>query len=453
MDLRNKKNSENSPNNIPLGSRQRNLLAEDVHIEEELLPTYVRGILLVVTVLLVLFLAWAHFTVMQEVARANGEIIPYSNVKLVQHLDGGIVSEILVEERRRVADGDLLLRMDGSQVYSDLQRAQARLASLGMREERLLALTENREPDLALFKAAYPEQAAGQWALFRKQVETRDSTLSILERQLEQQSERLHLLQDALDVAQIHHQLTQELLDMRMELASQNLVSRSVLLETRRAHETANGEVNRFTREIAIVKQEQNETRQRITDTTNLIQRDALAELGMVRAELAEVKGHLAGIQARVARLEVRAPDSGYVQDLRVLTRGQVVQPGELLMQIVPDELTLMAEVRVQPRDVGFLREGQTANLRVSGYDYARFGHAPGKLSRVSAFSIIGEDRRPYFKTWVTLDKSYIGEVEGRHMILPGMSVEAEISIGQKSVLSYLLRPVVEGYTRTFGER
>lgn len=453
MIFRRKKQLQQTDQAITLGRRERNLLMEDVHIEEELLPSYMRIILLTVAVLLILFFIWAYFTTMQEVARAPGEIIPYSKVKLVQHLDGGIVEQVYVEERDRVQKGDLLLRMDGSQALAELRRLQARQAALMLRQERLLAFTENRIPNFTAFEADFPEQAVSQMDLFRKQVETRDSTLSILDRQLNQQHERLNQAEEALEVALRHQNLTSEMLAMREELAAQSLVTRTVLLETRRAQETARGEVNRINKDIKVLKEEIEETLQRIEDTSNLMQREALAELSAIRAEETEVATAITAAAARVTRLRVLAPESGYVQNLSVLTLGQVVQPGEVMMHIVPDDLTLLAEVRLLPRDIGFVREGQHANLRVTGYDYVRFGYATGKLTRISAFSTIGEDRAPFFRAWITLDKPYIGEVVNQYMLMPGMSVEAEINIGEKTILVYMLRPVVDGLTRAFGER
>ncbi len=453
MIFRRKKQLQHTEPSVTLGRRERNLLVEDVHIEEELLPSYMRTILLTVVILLVLFFVWAWLTTMQEVARAQGEIIPFSNVNLVQHLDGGIVEAVSVEERELVQKGDLLLRMDGSQAMAELQRLRARQASLKLRQERLLAFTSNRLPSFSAFETDYPEQVVSQMDLFRQQVATRESTLSILHRQHNQQRERLRQTEEALEVALRHQALTSEMLAMREELAAQNLITRTVLLETRRAWETARGEVQRLNQDLTVLQEEIEETLQRIEDTSNLMQREALAELSAIRAEETEVASAMTAAATRVARLRVVAPETGYVQNLTVLTQGQVVQPGEVMMHIVPDDVTLRAEVRILPRDIGFVSEGQHANLRVTGYDYVRFGYATGRLTRISAFSTIGEDRTPFFRAWITLDKSYIGEVANQYILMPGMSVEAEINIGEKTILVYMLRPVVDGLTRAFGER
>jgi HlyD family type I secretion membrane fusion protein len=165
------------------------------------------------------------------------------------------------------------------------------------------------------------------------------------------------------------------------------------------------------------------------------------------------VSEQLGRLQARADRLVVRAPARGYVQDLRVQTVGQVVPPGGLMLQIVPDNVPLEAIVRIAPKDIGHVRAGQEVNLRVASFDYARFGMAHGTLKQVTATSLVGEDGRPYFRGWVTLPNPYVGHEAGRYPLQPGMSVEAEILTGEKSVLAYLGKPLADLFSRSFKER
>lgn len=442
-----------TPAKTPLGSRERRLLSETIHIEEELIPAFVRPVLVIVGLLVVVFMAWAAVTNMKEVARAPGEVIPSGKVKVVQHLDGGVVAEIAVEERKLVEQGAVLLRIDGSQALADLRQMEARRDSLLLRAERLKAVTEDKKPDFAKLDIQQSGLLSSQREIYVTQIATRDSTLSILDRQIDQRRQRLQQLEIALAVAKEHQALTGELSEMREDLASRRLINRTVLLETRRAKVTASGEVARLTEEIGVAKQELAEARNRRVDTQNQLRRDALAELGVVRSELAEVDETMQRLQARVDRLEVRAPNRGYVQDLRVQTIGQVVQPGALLMQIVPDKAPLEAEVRISPRDIGFVRVGQPVNLRVTSYDYSRFGVAKGTLQRVSATSVVGDDNKPFYRGLVELESPYVGNVPGRNPLRPGMSVEAEIKTGEKTMLAYLTKPLIDVVSMSFHER
>lgn len=438
---------------MSLGSRDRYLLSETIHIEEELIPAFVRPILIIVGTMVIAFFFWAAMTRMKEVARAPGEIIPTGQLKVVQHLDGGVVAEILTEERKLVTQGQILLRIDGSQALADLKQMEARQDSLRLREVRLKAFTDGHEPDFNAVGTTQSDLISNQREMYITQLATRDSTISILDRQINQRTQRIHQLETALSVAKEHVALTAELSKMREDLGARRLINRTVLLETRRAYVTASGEVARLQEEIGVSKQELAETQNRRTDTINQSQRDALGELGVVRAELAEVDESIQRLKARVDRLEVRAPNQGYVQDMKVQTVGQVILPGALLMQIVPDNVVLEAEVRISPQDVGFVRVGQPVNVRVTSYDYSRFGVVKGSLKLVSASSVVGTDNRPYFRGLVELKTPYVGDIPGLNLLKPGMSVEAEILTGDKTLLEYLSKPLSDVQSKSFRER
>lgn len=440
---------------VKLGRRQRRLLSETVHIEEELVPTFVRPVLQVVATMVVMFGLWAAVTSLEEVARAPGEIIPTGQNKVVQHLDGGVVAAISVEEHMLVQKGQVLLKMDGAQSLAELRQSEARLISLRLREERLRAFAESRKPDFGSLAGDHMDLLVAQEQIYGMQAETRTSTISILDRQIEQRIRRITQLQQLLASAKEHQVLTGELMRMRDDLGSRRLVNRSVVLETQRAKVTADSEVMRLTEEIAVVSQELAEIRNRRTDTLNQLRRDALGEMGAVGAEIAEVEEAIQRLQARVDRLDVVAPVRGFIQDLKVQTVGQVVLPGALLMQIVPDDAPLEAVIRIAPKDIAYVKVGQPVKLRVTSFDYARFGFARGTLSKVTASSVTtdGQDGKPFYRAWVALANPYVGDIPGRYPLKTGMSVEAEVLTGEKTLLAYLTKPVTDVVSRSFRER
>ncbi len=438
---------------IHLGSRKRRLLSEAVQVEEELVPPIVRPILLLATLIVLGFLFWSSQVRLTEVARAPGEVVPIGQNKVVQHLDGGIVAEIPVSEFDLVKQGQVLLRLDGSQAMAELNQTEAHLVALKLRAERLEAFATGRKPDFASLAGSHADLLADQMAIYRTQLAARDSALSVLSHQINQRERRIEQLNSALSTAREHQNLTGELSSMREGLASRNLITRSVMLETRRAKVTASGEVERVDEEINVSRQELAESRSRYADTLNQFKRDALDEMGTVRAEIAEVEEAMQRLNDKVSRLEVRSPSSGYVQDIKVQTIGQVVQPGALLMQIVPDDAPLEAMIRISPTDIGYIKVGQHVEVRVSSYDYARFGTAKGTLKRISASSVVGEDKLPYYRGWVALSQPFVGNEPGRHPLKAGMGVEAEILTGEKTLLEYLAKPVVNAMTSSFRER
>jgi len=446
-------NAQADGSRVPLGNRDRRLLSETILIEEELVPPFVRPVLVMVTLIVLSFLVWASLTDLTEVAIAPGEIIPSGEIKVVQHLDGGAIAEINVDEHTLVDEGQVLLRVDGSQALSDLQQMEARIAALRLRAERLSAFAEERSPDFSAFQASYPGLVADQQEILANQLASRQSTLDILDRQIDQQKRRLEQLRESLKSARKDLALTDELVKMREDLAARKLINRTVMLETRRAKVTADGEVTRIVEELDLVSQTLAEVQSRRLDTENQLRRDALGELGTARAELAETEKGKERLQARVDRLMVRAPVRGYVHNLQVKTVGQVIQPGAVLMEIVPDGVSLEAEVRISPRDVGYVKVGQKVNLRVSSYDYSRFGFATGSLKRITASNVVDKDGQSYFRGWVTVDKSYLGDDPNRYVLLPGMAVEAEIRTGEKTLMAYLTKPVTDVISTSFRER
>lgn len=466
---------KNSDSGITLGKREYRLLSQAEQIEETLMPGFVRPMLIFIAVLIVAFLVWASVVHLTEVARAPGEIIPIGQTKVVQHLDGGEVSEIRIEEGQLVERGQVLLRIDGSQAMADLQQMEARRLALTLRAERLLAFAEDRVPDFSLaiegisnshdqnlenpemqpshVSPVYVKLINEQNEIHGQQVSARESSLAVVSSQTDQIRKRILQTRQALEAARRHVNLVSELLNMREKLGEQQLITRTELLETRRARVTSLSEVDRLEKEILVLNESLEETLRRHEDIANQSRRDALIERGVVRAELAEVEETLQRLRARVARLDVRASERGFVQDLRVMTTGQVIQPGAILMQIVPTDAPLEAEVRIAPKDIGHVVPGQQVRIRVSSYDYRRFGDTEGVLRRVSATNVVAPDGKPYFRAWVELTRPYVGNDPNRFRIQPGMSVEAEVVTGRKTLMAYLFTPVIDVVDRSFGER
>ena len=170
-------------------------------------------------------------------------------------------------------------------------------------------------------------------------------------------------------------------------------------------------------------------------------------------SELAQVEQALANLTDRVERLDVRSPVRGIVTSLRTLTISSVIQPGEVLMEIVPIGDELVVEAKVSPNDIGHVEPGQSADVRVSSYDFSRFGAVSGTVRQISATTFVDEQLMPYYRAVIALDQDFVGDVDGVNPIIPGMTVQADIKTGSKSILDYLLRPVYRGLNSSFRER
>lgn len=438
---------------IVRGGRQHHLLTEPVTYEEERLPGFVRAALLAVAALLVLFGVWAGTVRIEELAVAPGQVVPSGKVKVVQHLEGGVVAQVLVAEGERVVPGQVLAVMDPAPALAEREQMRAREAGLLVRMERLRATVEGREPDFAEFAARYPDLVNEQRKVWAGQRETTSGALAVVEAQVAQRQTELKQLADGLEVARQHMTITGEQLDIRAKGVEAGIVSRQTYLETKRAFVTAQGEVARIEEQIRLTREALGETAQRGTNLDQTHRQEALNELGGVVAELEQVRSAQIRIEDRMARLEVRSPDRGIVQDLRVRTQGEVIQPGGLLMQVVPVDDQLEAEVHISSADIGHVAVGQPVKLKVATYDFTRYGAMDGELVRLSATTFLDEQGKPFYKGAVRLARAHMGRTAGDEPILPGMTVEADIITGAKSLLEYLLKPIHLAFKNAFHER
>lgn len=444
---------KNADSGVTLGRRQRRLLSETVQIEDELIPVYARPILYLVAIMMISFVIWASVTELAEVTSAPGEIVPSGQIKVVQHLNGGTVSEVLVQERMPVKAGDMLLKLDDERNLSDLRQIQSRLASLKMRSERQEAFVSDRDPDFSDFEQEYPVMVSVQKQQLVNQISVRKSTLDVVQQQVRQRESRLAQLEESLAAASKQKELTSEMFEMRERMFEKRLVTRITLLETQRAAVAAQGEEERIRKEIDLTNRELAEAKSRFFEARNQILQGPLDQLDILEGEISETEEELKKINSRLGDLWVKSPSDGLVFNLEVNNTGQVVQPGSVLMQIVPEDVELEAEVRIPPEDVGYVQVGQEVNVKITSYDFARYGFATGELARVSAFSTLDERGKPYFKGWVSLEKTFLTKGDKRYPILPGMTVTAEVLTGYKTLLAYLSDPVTKALSQGFRER
>ncbi|GEO80894.1 HlyD family type I secretion periplasmic adaptor subunit [Pararhodospirillum oryzae] len=438
---------------VSKGSRQTRYLGQSVMLEEAGMSRYVRLAMITAAGVVTAFLVWASLTHLEEVSIAFGQVAPSGSVRVVQHLEGGIVQEISVDEGQLVKDGEILLKMSPDAALSELQTMRARFAALSLQAERLRAFGAGREPDFSFLSDEYKALKDDQMSIFRTQVANRETSRAVLVDQIRQKRESLTLLDEQEHALNEQLSLVGEELGMREELMRKGLTSRVTLLDTRRTAASVKGDIVQVLGNKRSVMQEIAEINSRLGDLDATLRQEALKEMGAVTSELAQVREAMSKAQDRVARLEVRAPVSGYVQDMKVKTVGAVVPAGGIILNIVPVEENLRVEARIQTRDIGHVAVGQPVKVKVTSYDFSRYGYVTGKLTAVSATTFVDEDNNPYYKGFVSLDKDYVGTDPERNPVLPGMTVQADIITGDKTLLQYLLKPVYRNIETAFHER
>ncbi len=422
---------------------------------EDLRPRGLGHVLLfTIAIFFVVFLAWASWASLEEVTRGAGRVIPSRQVQVVQHLEGGIVSEILVSEGDTVEEGQVLMRIDNVRAASDYREKRSRYLGVLAAIARLEAEIEEKAitfPPEVLAEAR--EVAESEVALFNSRQEKLQTDLEILRRQAEQRERELAELQSRLAQARESHRLVKEELDLTRRLARQRLVSKTDLLRLERQANDLKGEIEQTRLAIARVESAVREAYQRIENAYSKFRSDALRELSNLQSELAGLEQIVLAGEDRVRRTELRSPVRGIVKKIYINTRGGVVAPGERLVEVVPLEDTLLIEASIRPADIAFIRPGQPATVKITAYDYSIYGGLEGRVEHISADTITDDRGESFYLIRVRTDRNYLGTKEEPLAIIPGMTAEVDILTGRKTVLDYLLKPVLEARYNALRER
>lgn len=428
-------------------------LSQSVRLQEAVHPRLVRLSIISICFSVAIFTGWSAVTNINEVARAPGEIVPQGFQQVVQHFDGGIVREILVTEGQMVESGDLLVRLDGAGAQEDLVRAASQQTALLMQKERLQAFVDGRHPDFSSIKGATPALVAEQMSIFNSMMQARGKEKLVIQDQIAQKRQYIGVLQTKLRTQQENIAIVQDKYDRIKELDARGSVAHIDYLEAKQELNSLKGESDKTRKEIAQAQSELKEYEGRLSSMAAGHNDDAYQQLDIVAASLAQNNEIIAKQQERVNRLAVRAPVRGVIKGLAINTIGGVVQPGQTLMEIVPLDKSLVVEARIPPQYIGNLKPGQSVQVKVSAYDFTRYGSVSGKLDAISATTFTGERGERFYRGRIVLDRDYVGRDKSVNAVTPGMTVMADIVTGQKTILEYLLKPIQRSLQTAFSER
>jgi HlyD family type I secretion membrane fusion protein len=402
------------------------------------------------------FLTWASYKPMAEAAMTIGQIVPRQSVLRVQHLEGGIVREVLVEEGQRVAAGDPLVRLRPEQANAEEGQLLARRAALELQAERLRASSQGSSPDFAALTIGSAGHGgnglgSGQLAMFQAQQQALADRQAVLTSRLEQRrAERQGILSESDALARRIAALRQEQ-GVYNSAVREGVGSRVNLLRAQGDLANAEAERARLAGRLQTVEAAIGEAEMQVTELLSSGKEQLIDQLNKVMAELGEVEEALGRSRDRVKRLELRAPADGMVKGLAVKMAGEVVSPGQVVLEVVPTSGGLAVESRVATKDVGSLSVGQPVTVKVTAYDFARFGAVAGTLEQISATTFLDENGQPYYKARIGLAQDWVGRRD--NVVLPGMVVQADITTGEKTLLQYLLKPIYVALGRSFTER
>ncbi|WP_404823017.1 HlyD family type I secretion periplasmic adaptor subunit [Pseudomonas capsici] len=408
----------------------------------------------VATSLILTALIWANYAVLQEVTTGEGKAIPSSKVQVIQNLEGGIVTEIFVREGQVVNKGDTLLRLDDTRFLSNRGESEVDRLTLTAQVERLAAEAEGRPlllPQELLDKA--PQVAADERALHESRQRRLDGEQRTLNEQLRQKTQELAEFRSRQEQFRNSLALVQQELDMSIPLVGSGAVSPVEILRLKRNAVEMRGSMNANTLAIPRAEAAINEIKSRIQESELTFRSEASRELNEKRADLAKISANRIAIDDRMTRTTVTSPVRGIVKTLKINTIGGVVQPGSDLLEIVPLEDNLLIEARVRPQDVAFLHPGQKAMVKFSAYDYTIYGGLPARLEMIGADTVTDDKGNSFYLIQVRTDRNHLGGDEKPLLIIPGMVATVDIITGEKSVMDYLLKPVLKGGSEALRER
>lgn len=397
-------------------------------------------------------LVWACLGHIDEVVRGQGKVVPSRQVQVVQSLDGGIVEEILVRPGERVEVGQVLLRIDPTRFTASLGESKAEVLALKAKAARLEALATgdvfNAPADVTKDAPQLVEMERRFWETKTQELNT---TLSIARDQLSQRQQELRETTANRDQAASSCSLTSEELSVTRPLLKSGAVSEVDLLRLQR-------DVARFCGEAKAAGAQIGRIQAAIQEAQRKVQESELNARNLARVELSEVKAKLSTLEQsqlaladRVKLAEVRSPVRGTVNTLMAHTVGGVVQPGKDILDIVPMDDTLLLEVQINPKDIGFLHFDQKAEVKFTAYDFAIYGGLSGKVEQIGANTITDERGNSFYVVKVRTDRVHVGD--DSRPIIPGMQAEVHILTGRRTVMQYLLKPILRAKSNAFTER
>jgi adhesin transport system membrane fusion protein len=417
------------------------------------LPSW-RPLARVVTGMVALFLLWALFARLDEVAVATGEVVPESKVKVIQHLEGGIVREISVHEGAMVREGDPLVQLDLPVTALNREELRVRLDGLILQRARLEAEVADKPVTFPAEEAGrHPQLVLAERRSFEARRDAFKATIAVLNQQMDQKRLEIQELETRSRALSTSLATTRQRYDMATKLMQSGLTSKM-------EHAQLSGQVQELEGQLAVVRASlpraqaaQTEAQRKIEEEKAKFIRTAQAELATAELDVARNSQLLSQASDQQLRTQITSPTDGFVKNLRVNTIGGVIRAGDPIMEIVPLHDRLMIEAKLSPTDRGYVQIGQHATVKVSAYDYTTYGGLEGTVTLVAADTTVAPETEPYYQVRVETERSWIGTETAKRPITAGMQATVEIHTGTRTVMEYLVKPVLKMRHEAFRER
>jgi adhesin transport system membrane fusion protein len=417
-------------------------------------PVKSKMILWIMLVVIAWLILWASFAEVDELARGVGKVIPSKQVQVVQNLEGGIVSEILVDEGEKVDAGQILVKIDDTSFSSSYEENRLRYVELKAKSIRLEAEASAKPFKVdKKTKAEMTDLILQEQSLYYINKKQLGKKLNILKEQVSQRENELREAQAKEKQLETTYKLIAKEVEITKPLVKSGLVSQVEYLQLSREATATKGELDAVSLSIPRIRSTIAEAKDKIEETRLEFQHTAKEELTKVTAEMSRILESGQALEDRVNRTLVRSPVKGVVKQLLINTINGVVQPGMDIVEIVPIQDKLLIETKIKPSDIAYLYPGQKAIVKFTAYDFAIYGGLTGKVTHISADTIVDEEGNNYYLVRIKTDKNFLERHEERFEILVGMVANVDIVTGKKTVMDYILKPILKAQQGALRER
>ncbi len=429
--------------------------ADHFFTTDEELPLSQHIILVTIALFFIVFVLWANFAALDEVTRGDGRVVPSTEIQKMQSLEGGIVDEFMVREGDSVQAGQILMRLRDVQAASDLGANRLRYLGLLAKAERLKAEAEGlAAPEFSqpVMEGA-PQSVQEEMEAFRANMQNLRSQTAVLDQQLMQRRQEVTGLRTRVGDLREVLRLSREERNMIAPLVERGSAPRVELLQLDRGIKERQAELNSVSASLTQATSAVSEAEARIGELVSAARAQAQTELSATIIEMNSVRETLSGLEDRKVRTEIKSPVDGTIKDILINTVGGVVQPGADIIEIVPRDDQLIIEARIRPADIAFLHPGQKAVVKITAYDYSIYGGLDGELIDISADTLTNEQGETFYRVRIRTDETALKRRGEVLEIIPGMVASVDILTGEKTVMEYILKPLVKTLDNAMNER
>lgn len=417
-------------------------------------PIRYHMILWVSVAFMLMFLLWADNASLEEVTRGQGKVVPSSNMQIIQNLEGGIIKDIRVRSGDVVEQDQILMIIDDTRFSSSFKEGVGQLNVLKLKVARLNAEVDGKPFEIPEDIAKnFPQIVPTEQQLYQSRINDLNVKLNLLIDQQNQRAQELKELQSRQDQLKRSYDLAKKEYDLTQPLVKDGAVSQVELLRLERQVNDLQGELSANQLAMPRLQSALESAQKKVEEQKIEYRTKALGELNDAKSELSKISEQNTALEDRVNRTLVRSPVKGTVNQVKISTIGGIVQPGQDLIEIVPLEDSLLVEANIRPSDIGFLKPGLESMVKLTAYDFAIYGGLKGEVERISADTITNDKGESFYQIHVRTKKNYILH-NGKHLLIkPGMAVTVDIKTGEKTVLDYILKPILKTKQNAMRER